>query len=279
MARKPSPWYWPERRGWYTILNGHRHHLVDLAADSPTPKKRNGKWIASPDIEKAFHALLATPPQSVAAGTSDQSPLVAAIFDKFLDWSRQERAPRTFDWYRDHIQGFLDSLGPAARTLTVSELKPFHVMEWIGKHIDPKEDGVAAWSPTYRRGAIIAIQRPFNWAEELGYIALNPIKKIKKPQAARRDNPMTSHDFDRLLAMVREGDPFRDLFLFCWHTGCRPQEARGIEARHVNLPASALSSRKKKLKGKNALESSTFTASLSISSGAGWGRDRMVDCS
>jgi hypothetical protein len=55
--------------------------------------------------------------------------------------------------------------------MAVANLKPFHVIEWTDKHED--------WSAAYRRGAIIAVQRPFNWAEELGYIAANLVKKIR----------------------------------------------------------------------------------------------------
>ncbi len=47
--------------------------------------------------------------------------------------------------------------------------------------------GTATWSNAYRRGGIIAIQRPFNWAEELGYTPRHPIKKIPKPQSQRRE--------------------------------------------------------------------------------------------
>jgi len=96
---------------------------------------------------------------------------------------------------------------------------------------------------------MVAIQRPFNWAEELGYLAVSPIKKIKKPAARRRDDPMTPEDF-ALLSRIKEGDPFRDLVLFSWHSGCRPQEARHIEPRHVDLANDCLVIPKEEAKGK-----------------------------
>jgi integrase len=147
---------------------------------------------------------------------------------------------RTYEWYRDHLQSFLNAL-PDPR-LAVADLKPFHVVEWADKHAD--------WSAAYRRGAIVAVQRPFNWAEELGYIDRSPVKKIKKPQPQRRDNPMSPDDFATLLNMVKEGDPFRDLLLFAWHSGCRPQEARHIEPRHVHLAAGCVVIPKEEAKGK-----------------------------
>ena len=46
---------------------------------------------------------------------------------------------------------------------------------------------------------------------------------------------MTPEDYQAILGLLAESDPFRDLFLFVWMTGCRPQEARHIEPRHVEL--------------------------------------------
>ncbi len=90
--------------------------------------------------------------------------------------------------------------------MPVIDLKPYHVVEWVDSHQN--------WGDTYKRGGIVAVQRALNWAEEMGYIAASPVKKIKKPQARRRDNPMAPEDFQEFLALLRQGDPFRDLFLF-----------------------------------------------------------------
>jgi integrase len=155
---------------------------------------------------------------------------VAELLDKFLDWTQKNQAVRTYEWYRDHLQCFLNHLG--APPLAATDLRPFHVVEWTGSHSD--------WSSTYRRGAIIAVQRPFNWAEEMGHISSSPSKKIKKPQPQRRESHVTQEGFDELITNYKEGDPFRDLLLLCWHSGCRPQEAIHIEARHVQLAAESV---------------------------------------
>src|SRR5262249_15638661 len=105
-------------------------------------------------------------------------------------------------------------------------------------------------SPTSRRGAIVAVQRPFNWAEEMGHIAASPVKKIEKPQPRRRDNPITPEDFNAIIARYKDNDPFRDLLEFAWHSGCRPQEARAIEPRHVHLDAECVIIPKEEAKGR-----------------------------
>ncbi|WP_232069884.1 tyrosine-type recombinase/integrase [Gemmata massiliana] len=107
------------------------------------------------------------------------------------------------------------------------DLKPFHIIEWLDAH--------TTWGPTYRRNAITAIQRAFNWAEELGHITTNPIRKMKKPAAKRREHFITPADWEVIRNHYPEGDPFRELLEFAWESGCRPQEARHIETRHVHL--------------------------------------------
>jgi integrase len=256
MARKPSPWYWPERHGWFTIIDSRRHRLLDLPAEAPPPKKRNGRWIIPPEVDQIFHRLMASriddeplERASLASPIDDEplerasldSPLVAEILDKYLAWCLIHRAQRTYDWYRDHLQNFLRFL-PAAGTLKVAALKPFHIVEWVDQH--------PGWSNIYKRGAIVAIQRPFNWAENQGYITTSPVKKIEKPEPQRRDNPMPPEVFAAYLSLVKENDPFRDLLQFAWHSGCRPQEARHIEARHVHLDAQCIIIPKEEAKGK-----------------------------
>ena len=171
----------------------------------------------------------------------ESAPSLDYIVRKYLDWCGKHRSPRTKEWYADHLDSFLGHLGESA-AMPVTELKPFHVVEWVDNH--------ERWGGTYKRGAIVAVQRSMNWAEEMGYIALNPVKKIKKPPAGRRDNPMTPEDFQAIMALIREGDPFRDFILFVWHTGCRPQEARHIEPRHVQLGHERIVIPKEEAKGK-----------------------------
>src|SRR5262249_31537835 len=94
------------------------------------------------------------------------------IIRKYLDWCRKDRAPRSAEWYQGHLDGFLAHLGDQA-LMPATDLKPYHVVEWV--------DGHETWGDTYKRGAIVAVQRALNWAEEMGYLAASPVKRIKKP--------------------------------------------------------------------------------------------------
>ncbi len=151
---------------------------------------------------------------------------VHSLITKYLAWCGKHRSPRTLEWYTGHLDNFLDHLGDAKDT-PAAELKPYHVIEWI--------DAQTGWGDNYARGANVAVQRAYNWAEEVGYLTSTPLRKMKKPPAKARDQYMTPDDFQQLLGLLDERDPFRDLLLFVWHTGCRPQEVRHIEPRHVEL--------------------------------------------
>lgn len=149
-----------------------------------------------------------------------------SLASKYLAWCSNHRSPRSLEWYKGHIDNFLKFLGDNS-SIPATELKPYHVIEWT--------DNRPTWGSTYKRGAIVAIQRSYNWAVEMGYLTSSPLTKIKKPQAKRRETYMTKEDFDEILSRLSPNDPFGDLLQFVWHTGCRPQEVRHIEARHVDL--------------------------------------------
>ncbi len=221
MPRIPKPWFREDRHAWFVTINGHRHNLG--------PDEREAK--------RQFHEIMSRP--KPIAQTADIS--IAGVFEKFLEWCSKHRAQGTYDWLQYRIQLFVDTLGETAR-LTVSHLKPFHVVEWIDKHED--------WSSTYRRGIIAAVQRPFNWAVKLGYIAENPIRHVEKPSVGRREQIVTPEEWVKIRDCYREGDPFRDLLEFAWETGCRPQEVRRIEARHVFLQRHTVVFPKEESKGK-----------------------------
>ena len=147
------------------------------------------------------------------------------LCNKYLLWCGQHRSPRSLEWYQGHINGFLRHIGDV--TILATDLKPYHIAEWVDSH--PK------WGDTYKGGAIISVKRVYNWAEEMGYIENNPVKKLKKPQAKRRNNHMKPEDYENILKHLRDGDPFKELLIFVWMSGCRPQEVRHIESRHVFL--------------------------------------------
>lgn len=234
MARTAKPWYREDRQSWFVTIDGKRHNL------GPDEK----------EAKRKFHALMATPPQAKCpAAISSAGFTVAEIFDKFLHWCSKHRSAETYEWTRYRIQMFVDALGDEVN-MAVTSLKPFHLVEWIDKHINPTDAEIHKWSNTYRRGIIAAVQRPLNWAVKLGYISENPLRHLEKPAAERREQLITPEEWPAIRDRYKEGDPFRDLIEFGWETGCRPQEVKAIEARHVQLAQHRVVFPKEEAKGK-----------------------------
>src|ERR1700686_4294918 len=153
VARSPKPWYREDRQAWFVTINGDRHNL------GPDEK----------EAKRKFHEMMAAPDAKPVANPVKDGFTVAEIFDKFLDWCGKPRAPKTYEWNRYRIQMFIDAMGQSIHMLAAT-LKPFHLVEWVDKHTDPKDEKISKWSSTYRRGIIAAVQRPLNWAVRMGYI-------------------------------------------------------------------------------------------------------------
>lgn len=213
MSKKngPEPFFRPKKNRWYVQLDGKQ---VNLGPDEATARVR-------------WHQIMsgAAPAAHQAAPAPTTAPLVYGVIDLFVGWSKIHRPGRTAEWYRAHLESFLDSL-PDRWTLTVEGLKPFHVVNWADAH--PR------WGPNHRRGAITAVQRAFTWAEKIGHIAKSPVRGVDKPPPKRREQVLTAGEFAALVSHATDR-PFRDVLTFCWETGCRVQEVRRIEARHVRL--------------------------------------------
>ena len=163
------------------------------------------------------------------------------LSSKFLMWCKAHQSSRTHEWYRNYIHMFCAY--PGVSDIDAYQLKPYMVQEWIDSH---GED----WGNNYRGGAVTAIKRVFHWAEEMGHGEGNPIKKLKKPPAERRNIYMKPEDYEAVLNHIKNDDPFRDFVMFVWLTGARPQEARHIEYRHIDLERGRIIFPAKESKGK-----------------------------
>ena len=234
MARTPSPWYRAERDEWRVIYRGVDHLLGNHPPGFPAPRKQRKRWNVPQPILEAFHALMTVKPGSAPPRPVDPAAeTVAGVFEKFLDWCSKNRSPRTYEWSRNHIQSFVNalkarSLSPA--TVPAEDLRPFHVTEWVDANRVPQQ-GRRVWGPNHCRGAIVAVQRAFTWAEKQGHIQKSPIRHVEKPPQKRREQSLTPAEFATLLSHVQD-DVFRDVLEFCWETGCRVQELRLLAAEH-----------------------------------------------
>lgn len=117
---------------------------------------------------------------------------------KYLDWCFNHKSLRTYEWYKNYID-----MACAYQNMgdnPAYDLKPYQVQEWIDSHGEG-----------------------------------NPIKRLKKATAQSRKSYAQQDGVEVFLADIDPKDPFHDFLTFMWACGCRPQEARHIEPRHVDL--------------------------------------------
>src|SRR3954470_7648199 len=214
--REPKPFVRKQTSTWYVQIGKKQHNL---GPDEQVAKQK-------------YHALMAG-----RQPVTDDTTVYSVLF-QFLGWNKEQREGSTHGFYKRPIVSFAAYIG---ESLTVGELKPFHVTKWLDECYPKtrKVDGktIPGASDNYRRSAIRSIQRPFNWAVEQGYLKASPIAKIKKPAYKPRDTILALEQWNELvgaLAIRPNGQAFLDLLMLMRQTGCRPLEARTAEARHFD---------------------------------------------
>ena len=138
----------------------------------------------------------------------------------FLDHSERHNEPATFEWYKKYLQSFNDLFGMVGAL----DVKPIHVTRWL--------DSEPGWTSS-RRCAVIALKRAYNWCEEQGLIPINPVKKVRKPPAVRRERILTPAEGKEIFANIKD-DEFRDFVFALQETGCRPGEVASVVAANFN---------------------------------------------
>jgi hypothetical protein len=133
------------------------------------------------------------------------------LADKYGDWMKREveagrMKPRTFDYYQDHIQKFLDAVGGRRPALGVVP----HEVE-IFK---------TSWH------SIQTVQWLYNWGVEMGLLRHNPVGSVKKPDLGQRQRVLSPA---QTALFLRAADRcFRPFLLAMRHTIARPQEVRAF---------------------------------------------------
>ena len=76
------------------------------------------------------------------------------------------------------------------------------------------------------------ILRVFNWAVDEQLLTHSPLASFKKAPKTPRDTYLMPEEWDVLLAKIKDTE-FLDFLWVVRLTGCRPLEARAVEAQHV----------------------------------------------
>ncbi|WP_197488978.1 tyrosine-type recombinase/integrase [Planctomyces sp. SH-PL14] len=209
----PKPWFRAHDGWWYVqVRTDGARRQVKLVKGQENEAEAVRRW----------HQLMLTgdSPQSIADAARAMS--LIGLVDVFLDYVKRELSPATFDYYELFLSSFCRTID---RRMQIPALKPFHVTAWLAKK--------TGWNTSTKHNGVRAVKRALKWAMEEGYIETSPIAHMKAPPKLRRETIITPEQFQLILSVSRD-QCFKDLLLFLWHTGVRPQEAAKIERRHVD---------------------------------------------
>ncbi|MCA8998763.1 MAG: site-specific integrase [Planctomycetaceae bacterium] len=199
MPRQPKPFFRKQTQSWYFSTGGKQYNLG---------KNREEAF-------RKFHELMADQEKLPSEGFT-----LYELSQVYLDWVQAHRKEATYKIHLHFLKSFFAHVG---RTLKPSQLKPSQVSEWAA---------AGKLNSTSQAKAITVVQRMLNWAVEKEHLKSNPITGLKKPTQKRRDVVYTPQQWKKIRAEFT--DEFGDLLDFMYYTGCRPQEARTLEARHVH---------------------------------------------
>lgn len=198
--REAKPFWKASHQCWYVKIKGVQTRL------DPDEKIAHKMW----------HQL-----QGRTRATGADT-LLLELISEFLAMDKRKSATSTHEWYKSHLKSFHEHVG----RIKAMDLKPIDVERWLAKRYPDTNNGSTLHQ------AMRPIVRVMNWAAGAGLIAHNPLKSMKKPRPTTRDVDLTPEQYEVLLAAI-EGDTLRDIVEVMWNTGCRPQEARVVEAKNV----------------------------------------------
>lgn len=212
--RKPEPWYWEARKGWYVQVNKKQ---VKLGADLDPKPKVNPK--PPPSILREYYRVMG------AEGRMDekdrQRVLVPEACVLFLSAKSHVRAT-TLEKYKFY-----------ARKLAEPNMtREFRSMR--------KEDLIRAadantkWSHGTKHAFITVAISIFRWARDAGYLDFNPLAGWDNPyDPSARERGMTEDEFTALMDNATDIQ-FKQVMMFMRGTGCRAGEVGVVEAKHVH---------------------------------------------
>jgi integrase len=200
VPRQSKPYYRKSRGTWICTINGKRITL--------------GK--TKTEAFKHFYALMAN-----KKAVATENFTLDSLSQSYLDWVKKHREHATYYRNLRYLKSLIEHVG---KRLKPTNLTPAIVKKWVASH--------DTWGSTSQSDAIGVAQRLLNWAVEEEHIETNSIRGMKKPRRKRRDIVYTPDQWTAIRKQTNGS--LLDLLDFLWSTGCRPKEARTLEACHIH---------------------------------------------
>lgn len=149
---------------------------------------------------------------------------------RYLSTQLSDLRPRTRDRYECSIR----MMHPHFGELRLRQITPARVNEYVTARL------AAGASPATVRRDLTVAARVFKVAIRAGWVASNPIPDEKGELVERRE-PVQPVPLRRIAQVLRHAPPgLAALIRFAAKTGCRQEEAAGLERQHVDFTAGTI---------------------------------------
>lgn len=214
--KRPEPWYWAARRGWYVQIAKKQRKL---GADPNPRKDRAGEPIPPEEVARKYHLLMAARDAPAEAPQIDAS--VADVSDIFLT-VKSKLKPNTYRVYRYFLEVFCSSM----RGRRFDSIRP--------RDVEAAAEARPTWGEATRHDFVAHVAALCQWARDAGHCGANPLAGHENPYlAGKRERALTEEEYEKILGAATDLE-FKQIMGFLRGTGCRPGEARRVEARHVH---------------------------------------------
>lgn len=203
-----KPYYLKSRQAWFV----------------KTPDGKSQVYLG--DTEEAAYTVWKE--MATVQNAQDVNTPTWAIAERFLVWAQANVAASTYAQYSRYVASFCST---AAGKMRARDLQPYHVDSWL--------DGTT-WGDSGRRTAVTAVKRCFSWAEEKGWLRVNPLLRVKGPAVKRREQLVGDDDHARMMGVTdgarkpgkraaklgirpkHRAGAFRQVLIALRHSGTRP---------------------------------------------------------
>lgn len=155
------------------------------------------------------------------------TPTVDEVVAAYLHHAARAIGESTFKRTRKYLEDFLRKIAG----IHFMELRPWHLVSWVESH--------ATWIKVATLAhATNAVRGCFTWACRMGMTNNDPFRGVRYVSHDTRQ-PITNDEHETLLARTRD-ENFKDLLIFLWDSGMRPDELTRMEWSWVRYDLDAI---------------------------------------
>jgi len=243
MQREPELWLRKANATFYVKIDGRQ---IPLGKDEREARIARLRLL----LEQ-----LTGEPEPEPAGNSVRYIVIRFLWELRETVRSGKTAQRTLDFYREHLQRFLDFCRKhePEPIVSVGQVKVHVITAFLNKRYK-------ASGSTHQNCAVRSVKRAFAYATQQEWIDRNPVKAFKTPAAESRECSLEPEQLQHVLDALTESD-FSDAIRFLILTGARPYEMRTAAAGDVNREGHAITFTRKGSKGKKHRRTITLSDS------------------